>query len=192
MTPWTAACQASLSSTITQSLFKLMSIESMMPSNHRILCCHLLLLPLTFPSTGVFSKESALCIRWPKYCCFSFSISPFIEYLGLISFKIDWFDLPAVQRIFKSLLQNHNLKVSILQHSAFFIDHLSHPLGFPHSSVSKESTHTAGDPGSIPGSGSSPEEENGNLFQYSCLENPMDRGAWQGPWGHKSWTQLSD
>ena len=106
MTPWTAACQASLSSTITQSLFKLMSIESMMPSNHRILCCHLLLLPLTFPSTGVFSKESALCIRWPKYCCFSFSISPFIEYLGLISFKIDWFDLLAVQETLQGLLQH--------------------------------------------------------------------------------------
>ena len=105
MTPWTAACQASLSFTITQSLFKLMSIESMMPSNHLILCCHLLLLPLTFPSFGVFSKESAVCIRWPKYCSFSFSISPFIEYLGLISFKIDWFDLLAVQGTLKSLLQ---------------------------------------------------------------------------------------
>ena len=100
-TPWTAAFQAFLSITNSQSLFKLMSIESMMPSKHRILCFHRLLLPLTFPSTGVFSKESALCIRWPKYCCFSFSISPFIEYLRLISFKIDWFDLLVVQRTLK-------------------------------------------------------------------------------------------
>ena len=126
MIPWTAACQASLSFTITQSLFKLMSIESMMPSNHLILCCHLLLLPLTFPSFGVFSKESAVCIRWPKYCSFSFSISPFIEYLGLISFKIDWFDLLAVQETLQGLLQHHSLKALILQCSAFVMFWLSH------------------------------------------------------------------
>ena len=118
-TPWTAAHQASLSFTISWSLLKLMSIESVMPSNHRILCCHLLLLPLTFPSTGVFSKESALCIRWPKYCCFSFSISPFIEHPGLISFRMDWLDLLAVQGTLKSLFQPHSSEASILRHSAY-------------------------------------------------------------------------
>ena len=103
-TPWTAACQASLSFTISQSLLKFMSIESVMPSNHLILCHRLLLLPSIFPSIRVFAKETALCIRWPKYWSFSFSISPSDEYSGLISFRIDWFDLLAVQGTLKNLL----------------------------------------------------------------------------------------
>ena len=113
--PWIAACQAPLSSTISQSLFKLMSIESEMLSNHFILCHPLLLLPSIFPSIRVFSNELALHIRWPKYWSFSFSISPFNEYSGLISFRIEWFDLLAVQGTLKNLLQHHNLKVSIPQ-----------------------------------------------------------------------------
>ena len=113
-TPWTAAHQASLSFTISRSLLKLKSIESVMPSNHLILCHTLLLPPSIFPSIRVFSSESALHIRWPKYWSFSFSISPSNEYSGFISFKIDWFDLLAVQGTLKSLLQNHNSKASIL------------------------------------------------------------------------------
>ena len=109
-TPWKAARQASLSFTISLSLFKLMSIESMMPSNHLIFCRPLLLLPSIFPSIRVFSSESALHIRWPKYWTFSFSISPSSEYSRLISFRADWIDLLAVQATFKSLLQHHNLK----------------------------------------------------------------------------------
>ena len=126
-TPWTAAHQASLSITNSQSLLKLMSIESVMPSNHLILYCPLLLLPSIFPNIRVFSKESVLHIRWPKYWSFSFSISPSNEYSGLISFRIDWFDLLAVQGTLKSLLQHHSSKASILQHSAFFIVQFSHP-----------------------------------------------------------------
>ena len=114
VTPWTAACQASLSFTIFQSLPKLMSIESVMPSNHPILCHPLLLLPSIFPSIRVFSNESVLCIRWPKYWSFSFSISLSNEYSGLISFRIDWFDILAVQRTLKSLLQHHSSKASVL------------------------------------------------------------------------------
>ena len=124
VTPWTAACQASLacwSITITQSLLYLMSIELMMPSIHLILCHPLLLLPSIFPSIRVLSNESVLCIRWPKYWSFSFSISPSKEYSGLISFRIDWFDLFAVQGILKSLLQHHSSNASILQRSALFI-----------------------------------------------------------------------
>ena len=124
-TPWTAARQASLSITNSQSLFKLMSIESVMPSNHLILCRPLLLPPLIFPSIRVFSSESVLCIRWPKYWSFSFSISPSNEYSGLIS--LDWLDLLAVQGTLKSLPQHHSSKASILRHSAFFIVQLSHP-----------------------------------------------------------------
>ena len=120
-TPRTAACQPSLSITSSQSLLKLMSIESMMPSNHLILCCSLLLLPSVFPSIKVFSNESVLCIRWPKYWSFSFSISPSSEHSGLISFRIDCWDLLAVQGTLKSLLQHHSSKASILQHSAFFM-----------------------------------------------------------------------
>ena len=120
------ARQASLSFTISQSLFKLMSIESAMPSNHLILCHPLLLLTSIFPVILVFSNESALRIRWPKYWSFSFSIRPTNEYSGLISFRTDWFDLLAVQGTLKSLLQHHSLKASILQCSAFFMVQLSH------------------------------------------------------------------
>ena len=126
-TPWTTALQPSLSITNSQSLLKPMSIVSVMPSNHLILCCPLLLLPSIFPSIRVFSNESALHIMWPKYWSFSFSISPSNEYSGLISFKMDWFDLLAVQGTLKSFLQHHSSKASILWHSAFFIVQLSHP-----------------------------------------------------------------
>ena len=115
VTPWTAARQASLSITISRSLLKLMSIESVMPSNHLILCHHLLLLPSIFPSIRVFSNESALHIRWPKYWSFNFSIGPSNKYSRLISFMIDWFDLLAVKGTLKSLLQHHSSKTSILQ-----------------------------------------------------------------------------
>jgi len=125
-TPWTTERQASLSFTISWSLLKLMSIESVLLSNHLIHCCPLLLLPSTFPSIRVFSSESVLRIRWPKYWSFSFSISPSNEYSGLISFKIDWFDFLAVQGTLKILLQHHNLKASILWCSAFFMIQLSH------------------------------------------------------------------
>ena len=113
-TPWTAACQASLSISNSRSSPKLMSIESVMPSNHLILCRPLLLLPSIFPSIRVFSNESALCIRWPKYWSFSFSISPSKEIPGLISFRMDWLDLLAVQGTLQSLLQHHSSKASIL------------------------------------------------------------------------------
>ena len=118
---------ARLSITTSRSLLKLMSIESVMPSKHLILCHPLLLLPSIFPSIRVFSNESTLCIRWPKYWSFSFSISPSNEYSGLISFWIDWFYLLAVQRTLKSLLQHHSSKASILWRSAFFTVQLSHP-----------------------------------------------------------------
>ena len=124
---WTAARQASLSITNSRNLLKLMSIESEMPSNHLILCCPLLLPPSIFPSIRVFSNESVLCIRWPKYWSFSFSISPSNEYSGLTSFRIDWLGLLAVQGTLKSLLQHHGSKASILQCSAFFIVQRSHP-----------------------------------------------------------------
>jgi len=127
VTPWTVAHQASLSITNSQSLLILMSIESVMPSNHLILCRSFLLLPLIFPSIRVFSYESVLCIRWPKYWSFSFSISPSNEYSGLISYRMDWLDLLAVQGTLKSLLQHHSSKASILLPSAFFIVQLSHP-----------------------------------------------------------------
>ena len=127
MTPWTAAHQTSLSIDNSQSLPKLMSIESVMPSNHLILCHSLLLLPSIIPSIRVFSNESVLLIRWPKYWTFSFSISPSNEYSGLISFRINWFDLLSVQGTLKSLLQHHSSKASILWHLVFFIVQLSHP-----------------------------------------------------------------
>ena len=127
VTPWTVTCQASLSITNSWSLLKPLSIESVMPCNHLILCCRLLLLPSIFPSIRVFSNESTLCIRRPKYWSFSFSISPSNEYSGLISFRMDWFDFLAVQGTLKSLLQHHSSKASILQCSAFFIVQLSHP-----------------------------------------------------------------
>ena len=124
--PWTAACQTSLSITNFQSLPKLMSIESVMPSNHLILCHPLLLRPSNFPSIRVFSEES-VCIRWPKYWSFSFSISPSNEHPGLISFRMDWLDLLVVQGTRKNLLQYHSPEASILQCLAFFIVRLSHP-----------------------------------------------------------------
>ena len=124
-TPWTAARQASLSFPVSWSLVKLMSIESVMSSNHLILCCPLLLLPSVISSIRVFSKESVLRIRWPKY--WSFSSSPSNEYSGIISFRIDWFDLLAVQGTLKSLLQHHSSKASALQRSSFFMVQLSHP-----------------------------------------------------------------
>ena len=127
MTPWTAAHQAFLSITNSRSLLKLMSIESVMPSNHLILCHPLLLPPSIFPSIRAFSNESALRIRWPKYWSFSFNISSSNEHPGLISFRMDCLDLLAAQGIFKSLLQHHSSKASILQHSAFFLVKLSHP-----------------------------------------------------------------
>ena len=126
VTPWTAVCQASLSIANCQSLLKLMSIESVMPSNHLILCWPLLLLPSIFPSIRVSSHELALCIRWPKYWSFSFSISCSNDYSGLISFRIDWLDLLAVQGSLKSLLQHHSSKASILWCSAFFMVQLDY------------------------------------------------------------------
>ena len=127
VTPWTAAHQASLSIINSRSSLRLTSIESVMPSNHLILCHPLLLLPSIFPSIRVFSNKSVLRIRWPKYWSFSFSISPSNEYSGLISFRMDWVDLLAVQGTLKSLLQHHSSKASTLWHSAFFIVQLSHP-----------------------------------------------------------------
>ena len=126
-TPWTAARQASLSIANSRSLLKLLSIKSLMPSSHLILCRPLLLLPSIFPIIRIFSRELVLCIRWPKYWSFSFSISPSNEYSGLISFRMDWLDLLAVQVTFKSLLQYHSSNASILWHSAFFMAQLSHP-----------------------------------------------------------------
>ena len=126
-TPWTAARQAFLSFTISWSLLKPMSIESVMPSNHLILCRHLLLPPSIFPSIRVFSNESALHIRFPKYWSFSFNVSPSNDYSGLISFRMDWLDLLAVQGTLKSFLQHHSSKASTIRHLAFFIVQLSHP-----------------------------------------------------------------
>ena len=125
--PWTAARQASLSINNSRSSLKLVFVESVIPSNHLILCCPLLLPPSIFPSIRVFSNESILHIRWPKYWTFSFSISPSNDYSGLISFRMDWLDLLAVQGTVKNLLQHHSSKPSILQHSAFFIVQLSQP-----------------------------------------------------------------
>ena len=126
-TPWTAARKASLCITNSRSLLRLMSIASVIPPNHLILCLPLLLLPSVFPSNRVFSNELVLCIRWPKYWSFSFSISPFNEYSELISFRMDWLDLLAVQGTLKSLLQHHSSEASTLRCSAFFIVQLSHP-----------------------------------------------------------------
>ena len=126
-TPCTAACRTSLFITNSQSLYKLMSLKAVIPSNHLILCHHRLFLPSIFPSIRVFSNESVLHIKWPKYWSFSFGISPFKEYSGLISFTMDWLDLLAVQGTLKSLLQHHSSKTSILWLSIFFIVQLSHP-----------------------------------------------------------------
>ena len=130
-TPRTAACQASLSLTISWNLPKFMFIESVIPSNHLLLFCPLLLLPSILPSIRVFFSEPALSIRWPNYWCFIFSITPSIEYSGLISFRMDWFDLLAVQGTLKSLLQHYSLKASILQCSAFFMVQWAHPYMTP-------------------------------------------------------------
>ena len=202
--PWTAPRQASLSITISQSLLKLMSIKSVMPSNYLILCRPLLLLPSVFPSIKVFSSESVLRSRWPKYWSFSFSISHSNEYSGLISFRIDWFDLLTVQGTPKSLLQHHSSKLLILWRSSFFVVQLSYTYVTTGKTIAltrwtfvgkvmyllfnilsrfgdsdgKASAYNAGDPGSIPGLGRSPGERNGNPLQYSCLENPMDGRAW--------------
>ena len=147
VTPWTIARQASLSITNSRSLLKLMSIELVMPSNHLILCHPLHLLPSIFPSIRVFSNESVLCIRWPKYWSFIFSISPSNEYSGLISFRIDWFDLLAVQETLKSLLQHHSSKASVLDFQLFS----------PTCDLAdKESACNAGDLGLIPELGRSP------------------------------------
>ena len=127
VTPWTAACQTSLSITNSQSFLKLMSINLVMPSKHLIFCHPLVLLPSVFPSIRVFSNESACCIRWPKYQSFIFSIGTSNEYLGLISLRIDWLDLLAAQGTLKSLLRHHSSKASVLWRSAFFMVQLSHP-----------------------------------------------------------------
>ena len=156
MTIWTTACQASLSIANFRSLLRLMPIESVMPSNHLILCCPLLLLPSIFPSIRVYSNESALCIRWSKDWRFSFNISPSNEHSGLISFRMDRLDPLAVQGTLKSLLQHHSPKASILQPSAFFWS------CFPGGSDGKASACNAGDLGLIPGSGRYPGEGNGN------------------------------
>ena len=126
-TPWTAACQASLAIINSRSLLALMSFQLVMPSNHVILCHPRLLPTSVFPSIRVFSNESVLCIRWPKYWSFSFSISPSNELSGLISFRMDWLDLLAVQGTLKSLLQHHSSKALVLWQSAFFMVQLSHP-----------------------------------------------------------------
>ena len=131
VTPWTAAHQASLSITISQSLLKLMSTELVIPSNHLILCHLLFLLPSIFPSIRVFSNESTLRMRWPKCWSFSFSINPSSEQSGLISFRVDWLDLLAVQGTLKSLLQYHSSKASVLQCSAFLMVQLAHPYVTP-------------------------------------------------------------
>ena len=223
--PWTAACRASLSITNPWSLLKLMSIKLVMTCNHLILCCLLLLPPSIFPRIRVFSKESVLCIRWPKYWNFSFSISSSNEYSGLISFRIDWFDLLAVQGALKSLLQHHSSKVPILWHSAVFMVQVSDPYLTTGKIIAltrqtfvakvmsplfnmlsrfiiaflPESKHLLTswlqspsavilEPKKIKSVIFSPSichevmgpvgEGNGNPLQYSCLENPMDRGAW--------------
>ena len=180
-TPWTAAHQASLSITNSWSLLKLMSIKSVMPSNHLILCHPLLLPSSIFSSIRDFSNESALRIRWPNYWSFSFSISPSKEYSGLISFRMDWLDLLAVQGTLKSLLQHHSSKASILQCSAFFIVQLSYPYMTPRKTIALTRQTFIGKVMSLLFNMLSRlviGEGNGNPLQYSCLENPMDGGAW--------------
>ena len=168
MTPWTAAHPATLSITNSRSLLRLMSIESVMPSNHLILCRPLLLPHSIFPSIRVFSNESVLHIRWPKHWSFSFSKSPSNEYSGLISFRMDWLDLLAVQGTRKSLLQHHSSKASILQCSAFFVVQLSHPYMTNGKTVALTRQTFVGKVISLLFYG----EGNGNPLQYSCLENP--------------------
>ena len=167
VTSWTEAGQASLSITNSQSILKLTSIASVMPSNHLILCRPLLLLPLIFLSIRTFSIESPLGIRWPKYWSFSFNISPSNEYSGLISFRIDWFDLLAVQGTLQESSPTPQFKsINSLANAS--------NLGFPCCSAGKESTCNVGDLGLIPGLGRSAGEGNGYPLQYSVLENSMD------------------
>ena len=173
--------QASLSITKSRSSLKLMSIESVMPSGHLILCHPLLLLPPIPPSIRVFSNESTLRMRWPNYWSFSFSISPSKEHPGLISFRMDWLDLLAVQGTLNSLLQHHSSKASILQHSAFFTIQLSHPYMTTGKTIALTRWTFVGKVMSLLLNMLSRlviGEGNGTPLQYSCLENPMDRGAW--------------
>ena len=209
-TPWTAACQSPLSSTVSWSLLKFMSFELVLLSNHLILFRPLFLLPSVFPSIRVFSNELALHFRWLKCWSFSFRMNPSNEYSGLISFRIDGLDLLVIQGTLKNLFQHHDLKASILQHSAAFMVQLSYPyrttektitltvwtfvgkvmsllyntlsrfvLSFPGSSVVKNLPANSGGLDLIPGSGRYPGGEHGNPLQYSCLDNPMDRGGLQ-------------
>ena len=191
-TPWTAACQTSLYIANSRSLLKLMSVELMMPSHHLTLCRPLLLPPSIFLSIRVFSNESVLCIKWPKYWSFSFSIGPSNEHSGL-SFRTNWFDLLAVQGIVKSLLQHHSSKTSVLQHSAFFIVQLSHPYTTTGKTIALTRRTFVGFSNGSDGKDPacqrrrcrfnswrrSPWEGNGNPLHYFCLGSPMDRGAWR-------------
>ena len=149
VTPWITACQASLSITNSRSSLKLMSIELVMPSTHLILCHPLLLLPPIPPSIRVFSNESTPCMRWPKYWSFSFSISPFSEHPGLISFRMDWLDLLAVQGTLKSLLQHHSSKTSILRRSAFFTFQRSYHMPEVRGGGQEEQPHVQGQEGQL-------------------------------------------
>jgi len=174
-------CQASLSITNSWSSLRLTSIKSVMPSSHLILCRPLLLLPPIPPSIRVFSNESTLHMRWPKYWSFSFSIIPSNEHPGLISFRMDWLDLLAVQGTLKSLLQHHSSKASILQHSAFFTVQLSHPYMTTGNTIALTRWTFVGKVTSLLFNMLSRldiGEGNGTPLQYSCLENPMDGGAW--------------
>ena len=178
VTPWTAAHQTSLSITNSWSLLKLMSIESVMPSNHLILCCPLLHLPSIFPSIRVFSNESVICIRWPKYWSCSFSISPYNEYPGLISYRMDWLDLLAVQGTLKSLLQHHSSKASILRGSAFFIVQLSHPYMTTGKTIALTRWTFVGKVISLLF----------NMLSRLVLTISYSRGSsWPGDWTHVSW-----
>ena len=176
MTPWTVAYQAYLSITNYQSLLKLKSIELVMPSNRLILCHPLLLLPSIFPSNRVFSTESLLHIRWPKYWSFSFNISPSNEHPELISVRLDWLDLLAVQGTLKSLLQHHRSKASILWSSAFFIVQLSHPYMTTGKTIALTTWTFVGKLSLLFSMLSRVKAM--APHSYSCLENPMDRGAW--------------
>ena len=181
MTLWTAACQAFLSITNSWSLLKLMSIKSVMPSNHLTLCRPLLLLPPVPLSIRVLSNESVLRIRWSKYWSFSFSISPSSEYSGLISFRMDWLELLAAQGTFKSLLQHCSSKASGLQRSAFLIIQLLHPYMTTGKIIALTRWTFVVKVMSLLFNKLSRlviREDNGTPIWYSCLENPMDGGAW--------------
>ena len=195
VTPWTAACQASLPITSSQSLPKLMSIESVRPSSHLVLCRCLLLLPSIFPNIKVFSNELVLHIRWPKYwsISFSFSVSPSNEYSGLISFPIDWFDLLAVQYPIKQdgatnwNVATPEMPPNRISKGELIYQPITLKKGFPGGSDDKEPTCNVGDLSSIPGLGRSPGGGHGNALQYSCLKNPQGQRSLAGysPWGSK-------